>query len=462
MSLLWPRARIRSISCLAAIFLVILAFVLMLVFGMRSDFDEMHPFVAELLPAGHCLCHSSSNFECATCLEQADGVYMGNKTDSQEDGWVYRFGRDDGNEALSPDQCAAAFPGLFEDIDRAVKRRRDNHIRPGELASMKVYKGMVRAMIYDGELYVIQVRCMGEDHREKVIGTLQNIHRALSVIQQRRDVPNIEFAFTIEDMADDPNDPVWALTRRSKDDEVWLMPDFGFWSWNREGIGPYSQIASDIIDREEHHEPWEKKEKKLLWRGKLSFAPKLRRALLKVAKNKPWSAVRALRWWDKESMENDFISSVDQCRYMFIAHAEGRSFSAGLKYKQTCRSVVIAHKLQWFQNFHYLLVSSGPQQNFVEVERDFSDLDAKMEHLLAHPDEARRIADNSVRTFRERYLTPAAQACYWRALFKGWAEVSFRPELYENGDGKGKDRKRRGVRFERFVLFESKRHMSYP
>ena len=68
---------------------------------------------------------------------------------------------------------------------------------------------------------------------------------------------------------------------------------------------------------------WETKEKKLVWRGKLSFAPKLRRALLAIAKDKPWSAVRALRWWDKKSMQNDFVSSVDQCNYMFIAHAEG-------------------------------------------------------------------------------------------------------------------------------------------
>lgn len=44
---------------------------------------------------------------------------------------------------------------------------------------------------------------------------------------------------------------------------------------------------------------------------------------------------------------------------------------------------------------------------------------------------ARRIADNSVETFRERYLTPAAEACYWRKLIKAWRAVSFEPELYE-------------------------------
>ena len=144
----------------------------------------------------------------------------------------------------------------------------------------------------------------------------------MTAYHQRRELPDIEFTFTIEDMADNPNNPIWALARRAHDQDVWLMPDFGFWSWNVEGIGPYNQVVSDIIDQDvDAH--WEKKQKKLIWRGKLSFAPKLRRALIQMAKNKSWSAVRALRWGNEESMRNDFVSSVDQCNYMFIAHTEG-------------------------------------------------------------------------------------------------------------------------------------------
>jgi len=68
---------------------------------------------------------------------------------------------------------------------------------------------------------------------------------------------------------------------------------------------------------------------------------------------------------------------------------------------------------------------------------------------LSHPEEAQRIADNSVRTFRERYLTPAAEACYWRALIRGWGSISFESELYEpNGEG---GRKQRGDRFESYA-----------
>ena len=89
----------------------------------------------------------------------------------------------------------------------------------------------------------------------------------------------------------------------------------------------------------------------------------------------------------------------------------------------------------------------------MSVERDFNDLDAKMNHYLKHPEEAKKIAENSAKVFRDRYLTPAAQACYWRKMFHSWASVSFEPELYTTVKGHdGKDRKRvRGTTFETYV-----------
>lgn len=72
-----------------------------------------------------------------------------------------------------------------------------------------------------------------------------------------------------------------------------------------------------------------------------------------------------------------------------------------------------------------------------------------MAHLLDNPDEAQKIADNSVKTFRERYLTPAAEACYWRKLYEAYATVSETPSLWTHG---GVRKEKRGLRFETFVL----------
>ena len=91
--------------------------------------------------------------------------------------------------------------------------------------------------------------------------------------------------------------------------------------------------------------------------------------------------------------------------------------------------------------------------SYVEVERDFSDLSSKMHNLFDNPNKAQKIADNSVKTFRERYLTPAAEACYWRALWRGYSKVSEPADLWRlEVDG---SKTKRGLRYETFVLLSS-------
>ena len=68
-----------------------------------------------------------------------------------------------------------------------------------------------------------------------------------------------------------------------------------------------------------------------------------------------------------------------------------------------------------------------------------------------NPQIAERIADNAVRTFRDRYLTPAAESCYWRHLVRQYASVlDFEPVLFATGrDGKLTPR---GTPFETWLL----------
>ena len=77
-----------------------------------------------------------------------------------------------------------------------------------------------------------------------------------------------------------------------------------------------------------------------------------------------------------------------------------------------------------------------------------------MTDLLGAPVKAASIAANSIEMFRDRYLTPAAIACYWRRMFQRWSEVSFGPELFievlDGADGKAQKRTR-GREYEFFV-----------
>ena len=146
------RAQLGAFTHPAAFLCGIAVILLLVVYGTRSDHDELNPFIGELLPAGHCLCHSSATMECSSCLDQANTSTCSSTLSDLGVSWEYRYEQDGSNEALSPHQCNAAFPGLFEDIHRAVNLRRSNFVKAEELTSMKMHKGMVRAMIYDGEV----------------------------------------------------------------------------------------------------------------------------------------------------------------------------------------------------------------------------------------------------------------------------------------------------------------------
>lgn len=119
----------------------------------------------------------------------------------------------------------------------------------------------------------------------------------------------------------------------------------------------------------------------------------------------------------------------------------------------------MAHKLQYIQHHHYLLAADGPDQNYVEVERDFSDLAAKLEPLMRDTSTAQQIANNSVKTFRERYLTKAAEACYWRHLLDGYESVWNSSSTVTKGSNP--DQTERGLRYESFVLLESERMFEF-
>ena len=129
-----------------------------------------------------------------------------------------------------------------------------------------------------------------------------------------------------------------------------------------------------------------------------------------------------------------------------------------------CHSVALIHELNWVEHYHHLLTPSGKEQNYVKLKRDFSDLPGKMKKLLKaeNRDQTRSIADNARSVFRERYLTPAAEGCYWRSLIRAWASVQgFEPQVFEDREveddwrgGKRSRRKFRGAPFESYAIME--------
>ena len=149
------------------------------------------------------------------------------------------------------------------------------------------------------------------------------MYQSLSASPTCATTPNIEFIFSVEDQVDDVGalgHPVWVFSRKASEESVWLMPDFRYWSWGHLGnnIGPYGQAVDHVLATESSL-LFSEKMKKLVWRGKLSFAPKLHHALLENAWNQEWGDVKELDW----SKKANFLSMEDHCKYMFIGHVEG-------------------------------------------------------------------------------------------------------------------------------------------
>ncbi|KAI2602185.1 glycosyl transferase family 90-domain-containing protein [Hypoxylon sp. NC1633] len=382
---------------------------------------------------------------------------------SNAETWAFDVKRDGLNYGLSDDQCSTAFPDLFQELDRArdFLLGENRRIKESDVVLDKkedytgLQHGEFHAMISNGELYVIKER-KGEPDRSRGLAALANMYRAITAIPDPRSIPDVEFIIDIEDRASreekNPQRIRWAWAREESNPWLWVMPDFDGWSYPDDGVGSYVQFREDVEELEaEYANGWDDKNEKLCWRGSLAVNRKLRTALVDAAKGQDWNDVEAIDWHDRSNI----LDMRDFCRFKYVAHTEGNSWSGRLRYLHNCDSVPVIHKLSYVFHYQPLLKDSGPHQNYVRVNRDWSDLKAQMDGLTADPDRARRIARESTRVFRDRYLTPAAEACYWRRMIHSWrAVMDFEPRRYETKEDGTKVR--RGVSWERFAFRQKK------
>ena len=345
---------------------------------------------------------------------------------------------------MTQSHCQQSFPFLFRDLDRQVRKYRStrNKIRLDTLSKVWEMETIVQAMIYDQQLYVISAATSDES-----FAVLSQIHRALLTAPEP--VPNIEFAFSVDDQPP-PSLPIWASTRAVDDHASWLIPDLEYFSWPETGAGSFHEVRRKVqdVDQTVH---WRDKSSKVHWRGATLELPS-REDLVNVTSGRTWADVKEVEkyrqgWGPVRGM----LSVGEHCKAKYLAHTEGNPYSGRLKYLQLCNSVVISQKLNYETHTTHLMKNDGHEQNYLEVADDWSDLESKVRHLRQWDALGERIAKNNVETFRDRNLTPAAEVCYWRRLFKGWAQsVAFEPQLYAIAeDGSKMDH---GIPFESFVL----------
>ena len=352
---------------------------------------------------------------------------------STETRWTFNTARDNMNLGLSEEQCNVAFPKQYTDINNNVGVLTNKPIKPSDLDAQDHNDMRVRAMIYNGELYLISTSG-GFWWSHNGVSTSSAIHRALSAYPDRKSLPNIEFMILLYDIPGD-HSTVWSYTKTAHPTEFknqWLMPDCGHWAWADARISSYNHIRNEMR-RVEDQVAFEDKIPQLLWRGNVGTAPELRIPFVKSTQDKDWANVGAFLWENVDKdLSTPYIPLWDHCRYQMLMDIAGRAWSGKGKYIQNCESVYMTHQSLWLKPTTWAMTADGPDQNFVQVRADWSDVEGKVEELLNNTSLAKRIAKNSVETFRDRYLTPAAEACYWRALIRGYGRVTFEPDLYED------------------------------
>lgn len=375
--------------------------------------------------------------------------------------WAFNTTRDANNYALNYAQCDAAFPNLYAEIDRAVGLRKTalGEIIEEDTLLEWAASGVFRLLIHENKLRILETKhaFTSDIHRFRARAVIMQINRALigaSAVGEA--LPTTIFSVNVDDRPGLPEEQgdthiTWSFARQLGNpfhDRAWLMPDFNFWAWPSiagdfaEFRGRAAQRDAFIID----------KYPQAVWRGAKWTNPEVRGALLHVSENKSWADIREINWADKK----DMMPTESFCRYAYVVHTEGRSWSGRMKYLLQCDSVPIVHEMAWTSHYYHLLRDHGAEQNYVSVKRDFSDLDTRMKFYLGHPDEAQRISDNARAAFRYQYLTPAAQACYWRRLISGYAEVAWKVEAYEvvHAEDGLWERRLRGMSFEEFALMD--------
>ena len=152
------------------------------------------------------------------------------------------------------------------------------------------------------------------------MGTLYTLSVSLTIMTLIEN--NISSVSVFTDSSYSSIRSVLSFTRKVNDIEkeaLWLIPDFNFnasppnattWQRAQHNARKHDSKIADKIP-------------KLGWRGVKDTNADLRGNLLQATSGKAWADVQIMDWDDKAN----FMDSDDFCRYMFLVHSEGISYS---------------------------------------------------------------------------------------------------------------------------------------
>lgn len=175
-----------------------------------------------------------------------------------------------------------------------------------------------------GQLYILEAKFSTTTYDStRALAILHALHRA--IITSPQPLPDAEFSLVVSDIADPAHigRPIWVLSRTAKEEEKWLMSDFGYWSWPLDLVGGYEQIRREILDTEVD---FSAKKKQVVWRGAVK-TNKHREDLVRVTAGKEWADVQAILWANATEIKAQesvkALTMPEHCQYQFVIQTEG-------------------------------------------------------------------------------------------------------------------------------------------
>ncbi|KAL8286316.1 hypothetical protein RQP46_004804 [Phenoliferia psychrophenolica] len=161
-----------------------------------------------------------------------------------------------------------------------------------------------KVAIIDNRVYIKRFHTGGKSRNQAVLASL---YEAVSTSPEP--IKDVEFWFR------------WGSTisrNKGVGERMWLLPDFGFWSWPEPRVNGWSDYRRRAMSVDSRM-PWHLKFDKLFWRGNL--LSDFRKELYELAKGFEWNDVKALKWRTLEGR----IEMEDHCKHRYLASIEGKS-----------------------------------------------------------------------------------------------------------------------------------------
>ena len=267
------------------------------------------------------------------------------------------------------------------------------------------------------------------------------------IIETFQNITDMDLFFNVQDVTEIPeqfretlfNVPVFALTKSKKvkhglrHENIILMPCFTLWSWPEARAGRWKGKLNSILNAGLRLK-FEERTSKAFWRG--VFNNEGRTWFHSLSVKYPNLVDVQQNVWSKHDNALPLVGSEayttleDHCKFKYLLHIEGGSYSSRLKYLLLCGSTVIYDRGNHWDEYWYHLLEHN--QNVILFEKRGNEDEFKKLHefLSKNEDKAKEIG-NQGRQLVSHYLSENAISCFWWKILDEYGKlIGYKPTLH--------------------------------